>query len=83
MIDSDNSSPRLPENVPGPWFVNDECICCELCGELAPEIFKPLYDFSFHVVHHQPSNNEEESLAKEAAENCPAEAIQKTAMQPA
>ncbi|MDF1811788.1 MAG: ferredoxin [Verrucomicrobiales bacterium] len=68
-------SDRLPENVPGPWFITDACIICGLCDELAPGIFRPLEDFSFNHVYHQPVNDEEEELAREAAESCPVEAI--------
>ena len=68
---------RLSENVPGPWFVSDECICCHLCGDSTPEIFEPTEDFCYHIVHHQPENNEEEKQAIQAAEECPVSAILK------
>lgn len=69
---------RLSENAPGPWFVTDECIICGLCDDLAPEIFRPLEDFTFNIVHHQPESPEQESLAQEAAESCPTLAIHRT-----
>lgn len=76
MKTNTHPSNRLPENVNGPWFVSDECIICGLCDEMAPEIFRPLEDFSFNVVYHQPETTEEELLAAEAADRCPVEAIQ-------
>jgi len=31
---------RLQENVPGKYYIDSECINCELCVEIAPGLFK-------------------------------------------
>ena len=31
---------RLPENVPGDFFVDSTCIDCDTCSQLAPDIFR-------------------------------------------
>ena len=44
-------------------------------GVPAPASFKRNDDGGYSFVYHQPSNPEEEKLAKEAMEGCPVEAI--------
>ena len=48
---------RLPENVPGDFYVDSTCIDCETCSELAPAIFRDHGDQC--SVHHQPENEDE------------------------
>jgi hypothetical protein len=36
MADSSN---RYPENASGAWYVDDQCIDCDLCRETAPSNF--------------------------------------------
>ena len=66
---------RYPENVAGSYYVDNQCIDCDLCRETAPASFKRNDDGGYSFVYHQPSNPEEEKLAKEAMEGCPVEAI--------
>ena len=63
------------DNVPGSWYVNDECICCSLCGEVAPAVFRESADYSHNYVHHQPATPEEHRDAEDARDRCPVEAI--------
>ena len=67
---------RHPDNAPGTWFVNEECICCHLCEELAPDHFRQSEDGDHHIVYHQPTAEAEIEQAEEAREQCPVEAIQ-------
>ena len=66
---------KLPDNVPGEFFVDAECIDCDLCRETAPDNFTRNDDEGYSYVKKQPENEEEETLCKEALEGCPVEAI--------
>ncbi len=66
---------RLPENVPGPFFVTSECIDCDMCREFAPTVFRRDADLSSSVVFHQPETEMERTQAMEGMQGCPVEAI--------
>ncbi|MDR2576903.1 MAG: ferredoxin [Puniceicoccales bacterium] len=66
---------KWPENVPGEFYVDDQCIDCDLCREIAPEIFKREDNGGYSYVARQPQTNEEKELAREALESCPVGAI--------
>ena len=72
MADSAN---KYPENVPGKFYVDDQCIDCDLCRETAPANFKRNDDGGHSYVYKQPETPDEEGLCKEAMEGCPVEAI--------
>src|SRR5664279_2750675 len=72
MADAAN---KYPENVPGKYFVDNQCIDCDLCRETAPENFKRNEDGGYSYVSQQPGSPEEEARCKEAKEGCPVEAI--------
>lgn len=64
---------KLPENVPGDFFVDSSCIDCDLCRQLASEVFKDVGDYS--VVYHQPENDQESFNAFRALVTCPTASI--------
>lgn len=66
---------RLPQNAPGPWYVDSTCIDCDLCRETAPTVFRRDEDNGNSIVFHQPETEEELKLAEEAKDGCPVEAI--------
>ena len=68
---------RLPTNVPGRWYVDANCIDCDLCRETAPMVFKRDDEGGNSFVFHQPETEEELRLAEEALSGCPVEAIGK------
>jgi ferredoxin len=72
MADAAN---KYPENIPGKFYVDDQCIDCDLCRETAPANFKRNDDGGHSYVYKQPETPEEEGLCKEAMEGCPVEAI--------
>jgi ferredoxin len=72
MADSSN---KYAENVPGKYYVDDQCIDCDLCRETAPANFGRSDEGGHSYVIKQPENPEEEALSKEAMEGCPVEAI--------
>ena len=62
-------------NVAGKFYVDTECIDCDLCRETAPNNFKRNDDGGYSFVIKQPASDEEESQCREAMEGCPVEAI--------
>jgi ferredoxin len=66
---------KYPESVPGKYYVDTQCIDCDLCRETAPDNFKRNDDGGYSFVYKQPINEIEEKLCKEAMEGCPVEAI--------
>ena len=66
---------KYPENVSGKFYVDDQCIDCDLCRETAPANFKRNDDGGHSFLYKQPENPDEEKLCKEAMEGCPVEAI--------
>lgn len=64
---------RLPENVPGPFFVDATCIDCDTCRQIAPATFGETGDTSF--VQLQPRSPEEMREAYRALVACPTASI--------
>jgi len=66
---------KYPENVPGKFYVDDQCIDCDLCRETAPANFTRSDDGGYSYVFKQPTTPEEEDLCRQAMEGCTVEAI--------
>jgi ferredoxin len=66
---------KQPENVAGKYYVDDQCIDCDVCRETAPKNFIRQEDNGYSYVYKQPEGEEEETQCKEAMESCPVEAI--------
>lgn len=66
---------KYPDNLPGRYYVDDQCIDCDLCRETAPSNFTRNDDGGYSFVYKQPETPEEEAQCKEAMEGCPVEAI--------
>ena len=66
---------KYPENVQGKFYVDDQCIDCDLCRETAPANFTRNEDGGYSYVYKQPENDEEAAQCREAIEGCPVEAI--------
>ena len=64
---------RLPNNVPGDFFVDSTCIDCDACRIFAPATFSDERDQSF--VFHQPANDDELLAAQKALLSCPTSSI--------
>ncbi|HEV7682153.1 MAG TPA: MBL fold metallo-hydrolase [Pyrinomonadaceae bacterium] len=64
---------RLPENVPGDFFVDASCIDCDTCSQLAPEMFRDHGDQC--SVYHQPEAAADTRLALMALVACPTGSI--------
>jgi len=64
---------RLPQNVPGDFYVDSTCIDCDACRQIAPETFAE--DGEYSVVYHQPQNEDEIKRAMMALVACPTASI--------
>ncbi len=77
MADKTN---RLPESVPGPWYVDDTCTPCHVClDEAGPQagftLLKYNDDESRVIFVKQPATAEELEASQRALEICPTNAI--------
>ena len=66
---------KYSDNVTGKYYVDNQCIDCDLCRETAPNNFTRNDDGGYSYVFKQPTTPEEEAQCKEAMEGCPVEAI--------
>jgi ferredoxin len=63
------------ENAIGRFYVDKECIDCDMCRNIAPKSFTRSDDGCYSYVFHQPKTPEEIAQAEEAQTSCPVEAI--------
>lgn len=66
---------KYADNVPGGFYVDDQCIDCDLCRETAPANFTRNANDSHSYVFKQPGTPEEIALCRQAMDDCPVEAI--------
>ena len=71
MADRNN---KTPENVPGPYYVDNTCIDCDMCRTTAPDFFRRNDEGGYTYVYRQPATPEEIAVAEEAR-NCPVDSI--------
>jgi ferredoxin len=67
---------RISENVAGRFYVDNRCINCSLCPEIAPNVFATNHDKGYEYVKQQPQSRQENRQVAEAMDLCPANAIQ-------
>jgi ferredoxin len=70
-----NLEEKLPENESGRYYVDRQCIDCDVCRDIARDNFTRETEKGYSFVYKQPENEVEESLCWEAMEACPVEAI--------
>lgn len=70
-----SNTSKLPENVPGIYYVDDQCIDCQICESIAPDNFKRKDMEGYFYVFSQPQSEEEEGQCQEALHSCPTGAI--------
>ena len=66
---------RVPENVPGTYYVDTNCIDCDVCRDTSPENFTRADAGGYSFVFKQPQSDDERALCEEALMACPVEAI--------
>lgn len=70
-----NPKDKLPENELGRYYVDSQCIDCDICRDIAPDNFTRESRKGYSFVYKQPEKASEESLCREAMETCPVDAI--------
>lgn len=70
-----DKSDKWEDNAKGKFYVDQQCIDCDLCRETAPDFFTRNDDGGYSYVYRQPESQEEIDLCMEALEGCPVEAI--------
>lgn len=66
---------KLPDNVPGKYYVDRQCIDCDVCRDTSPQNFTRNDEDGYSYVFKQPRTPEEISLCEQALNACPVEAI--------
>ncbi|HEY3901642.1 MAG TPA: ferredoxin [Chthoniobacter sp.] len=66
---------KYPENVRGPYYVDDTCTDCDLCRSEAPTFFTRQDDGGYSFVFRQPATTEEIAATESARLGCPTESI--------
>jgi glyoxylase-like metal-dependent hydrolase (beta-lactamase superfamily II) len=64
---------RLEGNVAGDFYVDDTCIDCDLCRQIAPDSFD--FGDGYSVVHQQPEDERQYRRAMMALAACPTASI--------
>ena len=72
MADKTN---KWETNVAGKFYVDQQCIDCDLCRETAPAFFSRNDEGGYSFVSKQPASDEDTASCMEALEGCPVEAI--------
>ncbi len=72
MADAKN---KVPQNVPGKYFVDDQCIACDACIVEAPQFFEMNDEAGHAFVKKQPLTEAEIKDCENALAGCPVEAI--------
>lgn len=67
----------LPSRLPleGQFHIDDTCIDCHLCQDLAPDNFEDDLESDIHYVHKQPDTEDELECVLDAYESCPTGSI--------
>jgi len=68
-----DKSRKTSGNVPGKYYVDEECILCNDCVERAPENF--VSGDQYACVKKQPTTPDEEEQCQDAKDSCPVDAI--------
>ena len=66
---------KNPLNITGKFYNDLSCIDCDLCREIAPNVFTRDDDEGLSYVYKQPQTQEDLELAVEAMEGCPTDTI--------
>ena len=66
---------KLPENVRGKFYVDSQCIDCDVCRDTSPDNFTRADAGGYSFVFKQPLSDAERALCEEALLACPVEAI--------
>jgi ferredoxin len=74
MADKTN---QLPQNAPGPYYVDSSCIDCDLCRITAADFFRRDDETGHSFAYRQPSTADDVAKAEEGRLGCPTDSIGK------
>jgi len=66
---------RNSDNAEGKFYVDDTCIACGACIDVAPDFMAMNDDAGYAFFSKQPSSDDDIAICQEAMESCPTEAI--------
>jgi ferredoxin len=66
---------RYRDNVPGQFYVDTNCIDCDICRDSAPGNFKRNEAGGYSYVYKQPETEAERKECEQVREECPVDAI--------
>jgi ferredoxin len=66
---------KYPDNATGKYYVDNQCIDCDLCRQTAPANFGHNEQKGYSFVSKQPVGPDEQKLVAEAKDACPVSAI--------
>jgi len=66
---------KVENSVPGKYYVDQECIGCGMCHEVAPDYFVMNDTAGVAYVAKQPNDDDSIAVCSEALNSCPVEAI--------
>jgi ferredoxin len=70
-----NKDDKYEDNAAGKFFVDTQCIDCDVCRVTAPANFKRNEEKGYSYVFKAAETPEEDSQCQEALDSCPVEAI--------
>ena len=71
-----NKADKWAQNALGKFYVDQQCIDCDLCREIPRPTFSlETMKAAISFVHKQPETEDDIALCMEALEGCPVEAI--------
>ena len=71
---ADNTD-KVEGSADGAFYVDSNCIDCDLCRQTAPDNFDRNEDEGYSFLVKQPGNEDEEQACRDALDECPVEAI--------
>ena len=70
-----NKDDKYEDNAAGKFFVDTQCIDCDVCRVTAPANFKRNEEKGYSYVFKAAETPEEEAQCQESLDSCPVEAI--------
>lgn len=70
-----NRTETNPGNAPGAFYVDNSCIDCDMCREIAPASFRRNDEIGMSVVFCQPTTPDDVAQALDALFRCPTGSI--------
>jgi len=70
-----NKDDKYEDNAGGKFYVDTQCIDCDVCRVTAPNNFKRNEEKGYSYVFKAVETTEEDAQCQEALDSCPVEAI--------